>query len=55
MNATKQAAAHTPLIRYDSRTGQYVPQLNGKDLPITTFSEERAIDIARAALEASKP
>lgn len=40
---------HTPSVRHDRRTGQYVPQVDGVDLPITTFDEERAWDLARGS------
>jgi hypothetical protein len=33
-------------VRHDARTGQYVPTHNGKDIPVTTFDEERAWSIA---------
>jgi len=29
------------------RTGQFIPQINGKDISPTSFDEERAMQIAR--------
>lgn len=38
-----------PSTRYDRRTGQYVPTLNGIDLSPTSFEEQRAREIAEQA------
>lgn len=45
---TKQATG----VREDSRTGQYVPTLDGKDISPTSFDETRALQIAHAAADA---
>lgn len=38
-----------PSIREDYRTGQYVPQLDGKDISPTSFDPDRALQIAQEA------
>jgi hypothetical protein len=37
-------------VRHDARTGQYVPTVNGVDLPVTTFDQQRAWELASAAI-----
>lgn len=37
--------------RRDSRTDQYVPTVNGKDVSPTSFDRERALEIARQAAQ----
>ena len=38
-------------IRSDFRTGQFVPQVSGKDVSPTSFDENRALEIARQIAE----
>lgn len=38
-------------IRSDFRTGQFVPQVSGKDVSPTSFDEVRALEIARQIAE----
>lgn len=42
------AKAGKPGVRLERRTGQFIPTLNGVDLSPSSFSEERALEIARA-------
>lgn len=37
--------------RYDARTGQYFPTINGRDYSPTSFDEDRALEIARETIE----
>jgi hypothetical protein len=43
---------NVPGYRHDRRSGQYVPTVNGIDLPVTTFSETRAMELAQEAADA---
>ncbi len=41
-------------VRYDRKTSQYIPTINGIDLSPTSFDESRALQIARQAIEFGK-
>lgn len=43
----------TPGVRYDARTGQFVPTVNGIDQSPTTFEADRALEIARQICDKS--
>ena len=45
----------TPGFREDRRTGQFVPTINGVDTSPTSFSAERALEIATEQSKAETP
>lgn len=45
---------HTPGIRLDNRTGQYFPTMDGIDCGPSSFSGERAFEIAKQVCNKAK-
>lgn len=42
-------------VREDLRTGQFFPTINGRDISPTSFSKERALEIARDSIADDAP